>query len=110
VADESNDRPLGLFRRLRRAGQAPHSPQLCAHLDAAPADAERRTESCEEHTPADGSWVHLRLCLTCGHVGCCDSSRPRHATAHYAATGHPVMRSIEPGEDWRWCYVDDLLG
>jgi uncharacterized UBP type Zn finger protein len=108
--DESNDRPLGLFRRLLRTGQAPHSPQLCPHLDAAPADAERRTEGCEEHMAEDGSWVHLRLCLTCGHVGCCDSSRPRHATAHYQSTGHPVMRSIEPGESWRWCYVDDLLG
>ena len=48
--------------------------------------------------------MHLRICLTCGHVGCCDSSAPRHATAHHQATGHPVIRSYEPGEDWRWCY------
>jgi hypothetical protein len=53
------------------------------------------------------SWVHLRECLICGHVGCCDSSPDRHATAHYHATGHPIVRSFEPGEDWRWCYVDE---
>ncbi|GDY32112.1 UBP-type zinc finger domain-containing protein [Gandjariella thermophila] len=54
-------------------------------------------------------WVHLRMCLTCGHVGCCDSSPHRHATAHYRHSNHPVIRSFEPGEDWRWCYVDDRL-
>jgi Zn-finger in ubiquitin-hydrolases and other protein len=108
--DEINDRPLGLFRRLRRAGGAPRSPRLCAHLDEPVPDLERRSEGCEDHKPEDGSWVHLRQCLTCGYIGCCDSSRPRHATAHYLATGHPVMRSIEPGESWRWCYVDELLG
>lgn len=55
-------------------------------------------------------WVHLRLCLTCGHVACCDSSPHGHASAHYRATGHPVMRSYEPGEDWRWCFVHELIG
>jgi len=111
-SEERQDRPLGLFRRLVRAGQQPRSPVQCAHLQAAPASAEvePRTPGCEEHRPEDGSWVHLRLCLACGHVGCCDSSRPRHATAHYRSTGHPVVRSFEPGEDWRWCYVDELLG
>jgi hypothetical protein len=51
--------------------------------------------------------VHLRLCLTCGHVGCCDSSPNRHARAHAVRLGHPVVQSFEPGEDWRWCYVDE---
>ena len=51
-------------------------------------------------------WAHLRMCLACGHVGCCDSSPHRHATTHHGVTGHPVMRSFEPGEDWRWCYED----
>jgi CPA2 family monovalent cation:H+ antiporter-2 len=51
-------------------------------------------------------WVQLRMCLKCGHVGCCDSSKNKHATAHFRATGHPVMRSIQPGESWKWCYVD----
>ena len=55
-------------------------------------------------------WVHLRLCLACGYVGCCDSSPRRHATRHYDESGHPVMRSFEEGEKWRWCFVDDVLG
>jgi hypothetical protein len=61
---------------------------------------------------ADGfdDWVHLRMCLACGQVGCCDSSPRRHATAHFVAEGHPVMRSIEPGESWRWCYADERIG
>ena len=68
------------------------------------------TEGCEDclamHEP---NFVHLRLCLTCGHVGCCDSSPHRHATEHALGAGHPVIRSFEPGEDWRWCYVDHRL-
>lgn len=55
-------------------------------------------------------WVHLRVCLTCGQVACCDSSPRRHMSAHHQATGHPVMRSYEPGENWRWCFADDILG
>jgi CPA1 family monovalent cation:H+ antiporter len=109
-SDERHDRPLRLFRRLIRAGQSPRSPEQCAHLQAAPAGVDPRTPGCEEHQPEDGPWVHLRLCLTCGHVGCCDSSKPRHATAHHQATGHPVIRSFEPEEYWRWCYLDELLG
>ena len=56
------------------------------------------------------TWVHLRMCLDCGQIGCCDSSPNQHADAHYASSGHPVMRSIELGESWRWCYVDGELG
>ncbi|MBQ6640000.1 MAG: UBP-type zinc finger domain-containing protein [Saccharopolyspora sp.] len=55
-------------------------------------------------------WAHLRLCTECGHVGCCDSSPDRHATEHHRDTGHPVIRSFEPGESWSWCYVDERLG
>ena len=54
-------------------------------------------------------WVHLRLCMFCGHVGCCDASPGRHATAHFVSSGHPVIRSFEPGEDWFWCYVDEIF-
>ena len=54
-------------------------------------------------------WVHLRLCLICGHVGCCDESRGKHATKHFRHTGHPIMQSMEPGEDWGWCYVDEIM-
>jgi hypothetical protein len=108
--DEQNDKPLGIFRRLMRSGRSPVPPETCADLRDA-GDAEPTTPGrCVDHTDDDGPWVHLRTCLTCGHVGCCDSSRPRHATAHFAATGHPVMRSAEPGEGWRWCFVHELLG
>jgi hypothetical protein len=55
------------------------------------------------------TWVHLRLCEICGHVGCCDSSKNRHATKHFHKTKHPIMRSIEPGEDWGWCYIEEVM-
>jgi hypothetical protein len=108
--DELRDRPLGMFRRLMRAGRVPASPQNCEHLRDAVPVTPLTPGGCAEHTAADGPWVHLRMCLTCGHVGCCDSSRPRHAAAHHQLTGHPVVQSAEPGEHWRWCYVDELLG
>ena len=63
-----------------------------------------RATGCEECLRLGTRWLHLRLCLTCGHVGCCDSSPGRHARAHAFTTGHPVVASLEPGEDWRWCY------
>ncbi len=66
------------------------------------------TKGCEECLATGQRWVHLRLCLTCGHVGCCDSSRGKHATKHFHATGHPVMKSAETGENWGWCYVDQI--
>ena len=62
---------------------------------------------CEECLMIDSAWVHLRLCLTCGHVGCCDSSPNRHARKHFHATDHPIIQSFEPGQGWRWCYVDE---
>ena len=64
---------------------------------------------CVECTRDGSWWFHLRRCAECGHVGCCDSSPHQHATNHYRETGHPVMRSHEPGESWRWCYVHDLM-
>jgi uncharacterized UBP type Zn finger protein len=67
------------------------------------------TNGCEECLKMHDTWVHLRLCLECGHVGCCDSSKNKHATKHFHATKHPIMQSIEPGESWKWCYVDELL-
>ena len=83
----------------------------CLHLRDAPVGIEPVTpDGCADCLRDGTTWVHLRLCLTCGNVGCCDSSTGRHATAHHRQTAHPVMRSIEPGEGWRWCYVDELLG
>ena len=63
---------------------------------------------CEECLELGATWVHLRLCRTCGHVGCCDSSPNRHASAHARAAGHPLIRSLEPGEAWGWCFADEL--
>jgi hypothetical protein len=83
----------------------------CQHLIEA-GDAEPATmgECPDCVAVGNDDWVHLRSCLTCGHVGCCDSSPYQHATGHFAATGHPVMRSIQPGESWRWCFVDEEIG
>ena len=67
-----------------------------------------RTKGCEECLKTRSRWVHLRLCLTCGHVGCCDSSPGRHATGHFHNMGHPVVPSFEPGERWAWCYTDEV--
>jgi len=93
------------------AQPAHRPPQRCEHLEQAPTVVVPRTPGACEQCLRDGtSWVHLRLCLTCGTVGCCDSSPGRHSEAHFDATGHPVMRSVEPGEAWRWCYLDGLLG
>jgi uncharacterized UBP type Zn finger protein len=69
----------------------------------------RTPDGCEECLQIGSDWVHLRLCLTCGNVGCCDSSPNKHATKHFRATGHPIIRSFEPGEDWEYCYVDDNI-
>ena len=83
----------------------------CEHLDAAPVAALPLSPGRCAACVAEGTtWVHLRMCLTCGEVGCCDSSTRRHAEAHFHQTSHPVMRSVEPGEAWRWCYVDTRIG
>lgn len=83
----------------------------CAHLRAAPLVCESDGPDVCAQCVAEGlTWVHLRMCLTCGNIGCCDSSPGNHAAGHYTSTDHPVIRSVEPGEAWRWCYVDELLG
>lgn len=79
----------------------------CTHLDQIRVTTTE-TRVCEDCIKTGDSWVHLRLCLSCGHVGCCDSSKNRHATKHFKATAHPLIRSIEPGENWVWCYLDEL--
>lgn len=83
----------------------------CEHLRTSAQTARPDTPGiCRTCVDEGIQWVHLRMCLECGHVACCDSSPKRHATAHHNATGHPVMRSVEPGEAWRWCYLDEVLG
>lgn len=84
------------------------SQSSCTHLDQI-LNVKPSGAGCEECVKMKERWVHLRMCLTCGHVGCCDSSKNRHATKHFHATSHPIVRSIEPGESWRWCYVDELF-
>lgn len=81
----------------------------CTHLDQVREVEPSTLEGCEDCLRIGGRWLHLRECLVCGHVGCCDSSPNKHATAHFRATGHPIVRSFEPGEDWGWCYVDGLM-
>jgi hypothetical protein len=81
----------------------------CTHLNQVHEVAPKTPEGCEECLAMGSEWVHLRLCLSCGHVGCCDNSPNRHATKHFRTIHHPVIRSFEPGEDWGWCYVDDLM-
>jgi uncharacterized UBP type Zn finger protein len=80
-------------------------PPVCSHLDQIH-DVKPNTKGCEECLKTGGRWLHLRLCKTCGHVGCCDSSPNQHATKHFHSTNHPIMHSIEPGEHWMWCFVD----
>ncbi len=83
-------------------------PEPCSHLDEVK-NVPPKTDGCQECLEMGDSWVHLRLCRTCGHVGCCDSSKNKHATKHFRKTDHPIIRSIEPGEDWGWCYIDQVM-
>ncbi|MFJ9369603.1 Na+/H+ antiporter [Nocardia sp. NPDC101769] len=100
-ADEDDGTPL----------RSPVTAGACEHLREAPCVRTPDTpDACGECLDEGLVWVHLRMCLDCGHVACCDSSPGNHATKHFDSTGHPVMRSVEPGESWRWCYLDELLG
>ena len=81
-----------------------------SHLQQVNQNVKAKTPNgCEECLKKGSSWVHLRLCLTCGHVGCCDSSPNKHGTKHFKASKHPIIRSFEPGEDWLWCYIDNIM-
>jgi uncharacterized UBP type Zn finger protein len=81
----------------------------CAHVDQVQlTELPEEVAGCEECLEVGDPWCHLRICLTCGHVGCCDSSPNRHASKHAAAAEHPIIRSLQPGEDWSWCFVDEL--
>jgi uncharacterized UBP type Zn finger protein len=80
----------------------------CNHLDFVQTDRPH-SRGCEECLKMGDTWVHLRLCRTCGQVGCCDDSKNRHATKHFQATRHPIITSVEPGENWSWCFVDELV-
>lgn len=81
--------------------------EKCTHIDQI-SEVSPKTDGCEECLEMGDEWVHLRMCLICGHVGCCDSSRNKHARKHFEKTGHPLIQSAEPGEDWRWCFIDKV--
>jgi hypothetical protein len=81
----------------------------CTHLDTV-ADVTPSSDGCEDCLQMGGRWVHLRMCMQCGHIGCCDNSPHHHATSHWHSNpDHPLIRSYEPGEDWWWCYADELF-
>ena len=81
----------------------------CTHLDhVTVTELPDEIEGCEDCLAAGTKWLHLRICLECGHVGCCDDSPMRHASAHHQATRHPIIRSAQPGEDWSWCFEDEV--
>ena len=80
----------------------------CTHLDTVQ-QVSPSSPGCEDCLRSGGRWVHLRICMACGHVGCCDNSPNRHATAHFGSSGHPIIRSYEPHENWWWCYPDELF-
>lgn len=82
--------------------------QNCTHLDQINDNVQpSTTKGCEDCLKTGDTWVHLRMCLTCGHVGCCNSSKNKHAQAHFETAHHPIVKSFQPGENWRWCYVDN---
>ncbi len=82
--------------------------EICSHLDQV-RPVTPSSAGCEDCLRIGGTWMHLRICMTCGHVGCCDSSPNKHATRHFLSSNHPIIKSHEPGEDWGWCYVDEVM-
>ena len=88
--------------------EADRMAPTCTHLDGI-RTVKPSARGCEECLKTGSPWVHLRLCRTCGHVGCCDSSPNRHATKHFRATGHPIIEGYDPPEGWGWCYVDEVM-
>lgn len=82
--------------------------KVCTHRDLIH-EVTPSADGCEDCLKIGDTWVHLRICKICGHVGCCDNSKNKHATQHFHATGHPIMQSLEPGENWMWCYVDEMI-
>src|SRR5262245_49204163 len=108
ASSSSTKRWLSPWPRRRLQGRD-SMPKRCTHLDQVKDVAPNTPDGCEECLAMGSDWVHLRLCLSCGHVGCCDDSPNRHATKHFRKIHHPIIRSLEPGEDWGWCFVDEVV-
>jgi Zn-finger in ubiquitin-hydrolases and other protein len=86
-----------------------HREPICTHRDTVRiTELPASVDGCEDCLREGGVWLHLRICLQCGHVGCCDDSPNRHASRHAAGSGHPIIHSLEPGENWSWCFVDEV--
>lgn len=81
---------------------------ICVHKDAIQ-DVVPSGSGCKECLEIGDAWVHLRMCLSCGQVGCCDSSKNKHAIKHFTKVAHPIIQSFQPGEDWKWCYIDEVM-
>ena len=94
--------------KILRSSSGSHRSALCEHFEQLE-DITPASSGCQDCLDSGDTWVHLRLCMTCGYVGCCDASKNKHATRHYYTSEHPVTRSFEPGETWMWCYADQIL-
>lgn len=101
------ERPKRLVDSIRKhISSGSLNEKECAHIHEIQS-IQPGSGGCEECLQTGDTWVHLRMCMTCGHIGCCNDSKNRHATQHFQATQHPIMKSLEPGEDWMWCFVDE---
>ena len=98
---------LGVALVRIKSGLTEGAAMECTHLDHIH-KVKPSANGCEDCLKIGSTWVHLRMCMECGHVGCCDSSPNKHATKHFHKVKHPIMRSIEPGESWGWCYIDEV--
>ena len=103
--DSAHPRHRGAFTNVRRIIKM----RCCSHLFEISNVIPKTPTGCEECLKIGDQWLHLRLCMTCGHVGCCDDSKNTHARKHFHSTNHPFIKSFESGEDWGWCYIDELL-
>lgn len=108
ITGSFNRRPAGNAGVATKEAWTLATTKVCTHLELIH-NPRPKTGGCEECLKLGDTWVHLRLCEICGHVGCCDSSRNKHATRHYRATDHPIVKSLEPGESWMYCYIDDVM-
>lgn len=86
-----------------------NNEKKCSHTDQINENVNPSGEGCKECLEMGDSWVHLRKCMICGHIGCCENSKNKHATKHFHETKHPIVESFEPGEDWKWCYIDQMF-
>jgi uncharacterized UBP type Zn finger protein len=109
MSDVIKGKSPGLRSVLRRLFVRTQTPARdCAHRDQI-REVTPSALGCEECLRMGDTWVHLRICMICGHVGCCDNSKNKHATKHFRETGHPIIQSFQPGEDWMWCYIDGIM-